>query len=76
VLRFYFQELGYQKATVHIYDFNHASLRLHERLGFQVEGRLRRMGFTEGRHFDWIVMGLTREEFDAHEWSPGVGAEP
>jgi RimJ/RimL family protein N-acetyltransferase len=70
VLRFYFRELGYQEATVHIYDFNQASLRLHDRFGFQVEGRLRRMGYAEGRYFAWIVMGLTHEQFDTLDRPP------
>lgn len=37
VLRYYFEELRYQKCTVSVYDFNESSLRLHEWLGFQVE---------------------------------------
>lgn len=64
VLRYFFDELRYQKANVHIYDFNKGSIELHRRLGFQKEGRLRRMGFTQGQYYDWILMGLTREEFD------------
>ena len=63
VLRYYFQELGYQKVTVQVHAFNDASIGLHERLGFQREGRLRRMVFTRGRHFDSLVFGLVAEEF-------------
>lgn len=65
VLRFYFEELRYQKVTTEVYDFNEPSLRLHERLGFTREGQLRRMGYTRGRHFDIIVFGMTAEEFVA-----------
>ncbi len=63
--RYMFGELRYQKCTVQVYDFNLPSIRLHERLGFRREGQLRRMGFTEGRHFDVLVFGLTVEEFTA-----------
>jgi RimJ/RimL family protein N-acetyltransferase len=62
VLRYFFQELRYQKVTVEVYAFNEASIRLHQQLGFQQEGRLRRMIFTRGRHFDTLVFGLTAEE--------------
>ncbi len=62
-LRYFFGELIYQKATVHVYAFNTASAHLHERLGFQLEGRLRRMIYTEGAHVDVLVYGITREEF-------------
>jgi len=67
VLRYFFLELGYQKVNAGVYAFNEASIRLHERLGFQQEGRLRRMVFTNGRYFDDINFGMTVEEFkDRH----------
>jgi len=56
--------LGFQKVNVHIYDFNERSLRLHEKLGFKKEGTLRSMVYTNGKHHDEIVMGLTRKEFN------------
>jgi len=65
LLRFYFGELRYQKCDTTIYAFNDGSLRLHERLGFQVEGRIRRAVFTAGEHHDEIVVGITAEEFFA-----------
>jgi RimJ/RimL family protein N-acetyltransferase len=63
VLRHYFDELRYQKVTVGVYAFNEPSIRLHEKLGFRLEGRLRRMTFTRGEHFDELLYGLTVEEF-------------
>lgn len=65
VLRYYFRELRYQKATVGAFSFNEASIRLHEKLGFQQEGRLRRTVYTDGRYFDELIFGLTVEEFEA-----------
>ena len=62
VLRYYFRELRYQKATVRVYSFNEASIRLHEKLGFQHEGRIRRTVYTNGALCDEIVLGLTVEE--------------
>lgn len=64
VLTYYFGELRYQKVTVHAYAFNEPSIRLHESLGFQQEGRLRRMIFTSGEYHDVLVFGLTVEEFN------------
>ena len=63
VLRHYFLERRYQKVTVHVYEFNEASQRLHERLGFEREGRERRTVYTNGRHYDQFVYGMTVEEF-------------
>jgi len=69
ILRFFFRELGYQKVTVQVHAFNQASIRLHECLGFQQEGRLRRVVFTRGRHFDSLVFGLTAEEYNGRDRS-------
>ncbi len=63
VLRYFFRELRYQKVTIDAYSFNEPSIRLHEHLGFALEGRLRRMGFTDGAYYDWLIFGLTVEEF-------------
>ncbi|MBN1967368.1 MAG: GNAT family N-acetyltransferase [Anaerolineae bacterium] len=65
VLRFYFHERRYQKANAEVYAFNAGSIRLHEKLGFTLEGRLRRMVFTQGAFHDALVYGMTREEFEA-----------
>jgi RimJ/RimL family protein N-acetyltransferase len=59
------QELRYQKVTVHIYSFAEPSVKLHESLGFQLEGRIRRAVFTNGQYFDELIYGLTKEEFAA-----------
>lgn len=71
--RYMFGELRYQKCTVQVYDFNTPSIRLHERLGFQQEGRLRRMGFSAGKHFDILMFGLAAEEFAATHGMDSAG---
>lgn len=63
VLRYYFEELRYQKATIPVYSFNEPSIKLHEQLGFVREGQLRRMVYTQGQFFDRLYFGMTREEF-------------
>jgi RimJ/RimL family protein N-acetyltransferase len=63
VLRYFFDELRYQKVTVQVYAFNEGSTKLHEQLGFQPEGRLRRMVYTDGQYHDVLVFGMTAEEF-------------
>jgi RimJ/RimL family protein N-acetyltransferase len=64
LLKYYFKELGYQKVTVHVYSFNDRSIKFHEKLGFQKEGQLRRMNYTDGQYYDDIYLGMTREEYD------------
>lgn len=67
VLRYYFLERRYQKANVGVYSYNEDSMHLHERLGFQLEGRQRRTNFTAGEFHDMLWYGMTVEEFrDLH----------
>jgi RimJ/RimL family protein N-acetyltransferase len=65
LLRYFFEELRYQKATATVYECNPASIALHEKLGFQLEGQVRRMVYTGGRYYDELYYGMTREEFAA-----------
>ena len=71
VLRFYFHERRYQKVNAEVFSFNQPSIGLHERLGFTLEGRLRRMIYTEGQFHDALIYGMTREEFEAKAWDGG-----
>lgn len=56
--------LRYQKVTVYIYSFNERSMKIHESLGFQCEGRIRRAVYTNGNYYDEVLYGMTSEEFD------------
>ncbi|WJH35412.1 GNAT family N-acetyltransferase [Paenibacillus sp. CC-CFT747] len=71
LLHYYFQELRYRKANAHVYAFNEGSRALQEHLGFIQEGILRDMIFTQGRHYDEYVYGLTKDEFE--EWDRNRG---
>ena len=74
VLRYSFQELRYQQATVSVYSFNDASAHLHEKLSFQLEGRIRRTVFTDGELCAEFVYGLTAEEFTLQSAPPSPAA--
>src|SRR5690606_510726 len=68
LLRFYFHERRYQKVNTEVYSFNEPSIRLHERLGFVLVGRMRRMQYSGGQFHDTLIYGMTREEYDARDW--------
>ena len=70
ILRHMFHERRYQKCNIGVYAFNERAIGLYRRLGFVEEGRLRRVYFTNGEYHDEILMGQTREEFEAQfpEW--------
>ena len=64
LLRYFFRERRYQKVNVDVFDYNASSLKLHKSLGFAEEGRIRRNVFTDGKHFDTCILGMTVEEFE------------
>lgn len=64
LLRFYFQELRFQKVTIPIFVFNKSAATLHDTLGFKLEGRMRRMLYSHGQFFDLLTYGITSEEFE------------
>ena len=64
VLKYGFWERRYQKCNSVCLHSNQASIRMHEKLGFVEEGRIRRSSFFNGTYHDDVLFGMTREEFD------------
>ena len=64
VLKYYFEELRYQKCLVGVHSNNPASVALHEKLGFVREGTLRRMVYTGGQFHDLHRYGMLKEEWE------------
>ena len=64
VLRYYFHERNFQKVNVEVFGYDEPSMRLHEKLGFVLEGQLRRFIYAKGAYHDALYYGMTREEFD------------
>ncbi|MDH2241153.1 UDP-4-amino-4,6-dideoxy-N-acetyl-beta-L-altrosamine N-acetyltransferase [Pseudomonas sp. GD03909] len=62
-LDFAFQELGVHKVAGQVLDFNIASIRLHQRLGFTQEGILREHGFIDKKYHDLLCFGLLSNEW-------------
>ena len=64
VVKYYFEELRYQKCLVGVHSNNPASIALHERLGFVREGTLRRAFYTGGQFHDHHHYGILKEEWE------------
>ncbi len=67
LLKYGFWERRYQKCNSACVHTNDESIALHKKLGFIEEGRRRRGLFLNGKYYDDILFGMTREEFDAKE---------
>jgi len=57
LLRLAFEEMGLNRISLRVYDFNHRAIRCYQKCGFQQEGRLRQAHFAGGRYHDVLIMG-------------------
>ncbi len=58
-----FENLELHRIEALIHRDNKASLKLAQRLGFQIEGTLREVAFWNNSHHDMMQLGLLRREF-------------
>lgn len=62
-LNFAFSELGVHKVFGRVLDFNHASIRIHQRLGFTQEGILRSHCRIDTIYRDLLCFGILASEW-------------
>ena len=71
-----FRTLNLNRIWLHVYEYNARGRRAYEKVGFRVEGTLRKHCFRDGRYWDVIVMGLLREEWEkGRRAAPSAGAK-
>ena len=58
-----FSDFGLHKIYSEVLDFNISSIKLHQRLGFQVEGVFRHQHKVDGSYVDIYRLGLLAEEW-------------
>lgn len=63
LIEYAFQRLGLRKIVAGAVADNIASIVTLEKLGFKVEGTLRREFFVDGEYYDSVRLGLFRDEF-------------
>ncbi|HEX2992991.1 MAG TPA: GNAT family protein [Anaerolineales bacterium] len=62
-LRYAFLELGVQRVSLGLHEYNPRALRSYEKAGFRLEGRTRGDLLREGKRYDSLWMGVLREEW-------------
>lgn len=63
LIRFAFLEVGLYRLSLNVFEYNERALRVYEKLGFKVEGRVKNYLNRDGRRWDVIYMGLLRPEW-------------
>lgn len=62
LLRHAFHDLGLYRVYLTVLEDNPRALRIYEKCGFVVEGRLRRHAYKRGQFQDLILMGLCADD--------------
>ncbi len=65
LLAFAFGEMDLHRVWLTTLEYNERAIACYRKCGFREEARLRRDVFRHGRYWDFIVMGVLREEFEA-----------
>jgi RimJ/RimL family protein N-acetyltransferase len=63
LLHYAFDELNLYRVSLNVFEYNERAVRSYVKSGFVVEGRARRMFVREGRRWDFIYMGILRDEW-------------
>lgn len=67
ILDYGFKTLNLHRVSSSAFDFNERSIRMHRKIGFKEEGRLRKARFINGQFWDEILFGLLREDWKRKE---------
>ena len=63
MLRYAFQELNLRRVGLIVFEYNPRAIRSYEKSGFAYEGRIRQVLMKDGKRWDFLYMGILREEW-------------
>jgi RimJ/RimL family protein N-acetyltransferase len=63
LVRHAFDALNLERVWLRVLDSNPRAQHVYEKLGFVVEGQLRKAGYVDGQARDMVLMGLLRSEW-------------
>ena len=63
ILRYSFNELNLRRVGLIVFEYNPRAIRSYEKVGFVPEGRARGPILREGKRWDFLYMGILREEW-------------
>jgi len=60
-----FETLNLNRVFLRVFETNLGAIRSYEKIGFELEGRLREADYQDGKHIDVLYMGILRKEWDS-----------
>lgn len=64
LVRFAFDEMNLRKLRIHVFDYNERAKHVLDSLGFQVEGKLAREFYREGKYHDLVIYSVFSDASD------------
>ena len=65
ILRYAFEDLGLERVSLSVFEFNEPAIHAYEKLGFKREGRMQRAIQRDGAVYDVILMRMLADEWRA-----------
>ena len=65
ILRYGFEDLGLNRVSLSVFEFNEDAISTYDKLGFRKEGRLRKAVKRDDAFHDAILMGISGSEWEA-----------
>ncbi len=63
LLKYAFGQLGLRRIYAKVLPYNLANIRVNKKLGFKMEGILKKHAFIKNKYVDVLLMGLLKEDF-------------
>lgn len=63
LLKFGFNELGLNRIFLRVFDSNERAIRVYEKAGMKIEGKLRESLFINGEFINILVLAILKSEF-------------
>jgi RimJ/RimL family protein N-acetyltransferase len=63
ILHYAFNELNLRRVGLGVFEYNSRAIRSYEKAGFVHEGRMREAIHRDGKRFDFLFMGIFRDEW-------------
>lgn len=63
LLDYVFNERNLNRAQAYVLENNIASLKMHQKVGYQIEGTLRQSTFKNGKYRNQVLLSILKEDF-------------
>ncbi len=63
MIKYGFEQLNLHRISLTVYSHNARAIRVYEKAGFKLEGKMRESHFHNGRYYDTLIMAILESEW-------------